>query len=88
MIEARLDHTNGWMQSKDNVDIYCTREPQLAFHQRIEFCLNLHNTSVKAMRFPPKSYNQDLESPEDRREREAQDLELAKEMAEDDDDMM
>ena len=38
------------------------------------------------MRFPPKSYNKDLESAEDRREREAQDLELAKEMAEDEDD--
>ena len=38
------------------------------------------------MRFPPKSYNKDLESAEDRREREAQDLELAKEMAEEDDD--
>lgn len=88
VIEAVLDHENGWMQSKENTDIYMTREPQLAFHERIEFCLDLHNSSVKAMRFPPKSYNQDLESAEDRREREAQDLELAKEMAEDDDDMI
>lgn len=38
------------------------------------------------MRFPPKSYNKDLESAEERREREQQDLEFAKEMAEDDDD--
>ena len=83
-----LDHENGWMQSKENSDIYCTREPQLAFHQRIQFCLDLHNHSVKAMRFPPKNYNQDLESAEDRREREAQDLELAKEMAEEDDDLI
>merc|ERR1712012_887352 len=86
VIEAFLDHENGWMQSKENSDIYCTREPQLAFHQRIQFCLDLHNHSVKAMRFPPKNCNQDLESAEDRREREAQDLELAKEMAEEDDD--
>merc|ERR1712112_437520 len=85
VIEAVLDHENGWMQSKENSDIYCTREPQLAFHQRIQFCLDLHNHSVKAMRFPPKNYNQDLESAEDRREREAQDLELAKEIAEEDD---
>ena len=88
VIEAELDHENGWMQSKENRDVYCTREPQLAFHQRIGFCLELHNSSVKAMRFPPKSYNQDLESAEDRREREAQDLELAKEMAEDEDDLI
>merc|ERR1712110_1136865 len=67
-------------------DVYSTREPQIAFNQRIEFCLDLHNHSVKAMRFPPKSYNKELESAEDRREREAQDLELAKEMAEEDDD--
>merc|ERR1711997_440558 len=80
VIEAELDHDQGIMQSKD------TREPQIAFNQRIEWCLDLHNQSVRAMRFPPKSYNKELESAEERREREAQDLELAKEMAEDDDD--
>jgi 26S proteasome regulatory subunit N3 len=36
------------------------------------------------MRFPPKSYNKDLESAEERREREAQEMESAKEIAEDD----
>jgi len=86
VIEAVLDHESGTMQSRDTSDVYGTREPQIAFNQRIEFCLDLHNHSVKAMRFPPKSYNKELESAEDRREREAQDLELAKEMAEDDDD--
>jgi 26S proteasome regulatory subunit N3 len=86
VIEAVLDHDSGTMSSKDTSDVYATREPQIAFNQRIEFCLELHNHSVKAMRFPPKSYNKELESAEDRREREAQDLELAKEMAEDDDD--
>ncbi len=33
-----------------------------AFHQRIEFCLKVHNESVKAMRYPPKKYNEDLET--------------------------
>jgi len=86
VIEAELDHQSGTMRSRDTSDVYATREPQIAFNQRIEFCLDLHNHSVKAMRFPPKSYNKELESAEDRREREAQDLELAKEMAEDEDD--
>lgn len=86
VIEAELDHDQGIMQSKDTSDVYSTREPQIAFNQRIEWCLDLHNQSVRAMRFPPKSYNKELESAEERREREAQDLELAKEMAEDDDD--
>ncbi|KAL1124254.1 hypothetical protein AAG570_002024 [Ranatra chinensis] len=87
VIEATLDPEHGYMQSKEIADIYCTREPQLAFHQRISFCLDLHNQSVKAMRYPPKSYGKDLESAEERREREQQDLELAKEMAEEDDDV-
>lgn len=86
VIEATLDREKGYMQSKESADIYCTVEPQLAFHQRIAFCLDLHNQSVKAMRYPPKSYGKDLESAEERREREQQDLELAKEMAEEDDD--
>jgi len=88
VIEAAIDHDKGFMASKERTDLYCTQEPQLAFHQRITFCLNIHNQSVKAMRYPPKSYNKDLESAEERREREQQDLELAKEMAEDDDDFV
>ena len=87
VIEATVDHKNGWMQSKEIPDIYSTREPQLQFHDRIQFCLDMHNQSVKAMRYPPKSYNDDLESADERREREAQDLELAKEISEDDDMM-
>ncbi|PWA27003.1 hypothetical protein CCH79_00019226 [Gambusia affinis] len=86
VIEASINHEKGFVQSKEMMDIYGTREPQLAFHQRISFCLDIHNMSVKAMRFPPKAYNKDLESAEERREREQQDLEFAKEMAEDDDD--
>ncbi|CAH1393709.1 unnamed protein product [Nezara viridula] len=87
VIEATLDPEHGYMQSNEVTDIYRTREPQLAYHQRISFCLDLHNQSVKAMRYPPKSYGKDLESAEERREREQQDLELAKEMAEEDDDV-
>lgn len=86
VIEATLDPEKGYMKSKESTDIYSTREPQLAFHQRISFCLDLHNQSVKAMRYPPNSYGKELESAEERREREQQDLELAKEMAEEDDD--
>lgn len=86
VIEAAVNHDQRYMQSKETVDVYCTTEPQQAFHQRISFCLDIHNQSVKAMRFPPKSYNTDLESAEERREREQQDLEYAKEMSEADED--
>ncbi|CAC5399043.1 PSMD3 [Mytilus coruscus] len=84
VIEATIDHEKGYVQSKEISDIYNTREPMTAFHQRISFCLDIHNASVKAMRFPPKSYNKDLESAEERREREQQELESAKEIADED----
>lgn len=84
VIEATINHEEGFVQSKENIDIYSTREPMAAFHQRITFCLDIHNSSVKAMRFPPKSYNKDLESAEERREREQQELESAKEIADED----
>lgn len=47
VIEASLEHEKGYMKSKDVINIYATNEPQKAFHQRIEFCLQLHNESVK-----------------------------------------
>ncbi|KAJ7567941.1 hypothetical protein O6H91_01G013100 [Diphasiastrum complanatum] len=85
-IDAIVDHANGWMQSKETGDIYSTQEPQLAFHSRIAFCLNTHNEAVKALRFPPNAHKKELESAEKRRERQQQEQELAKHIAEEDDD--
>lgn len=84
-IDATLDHTNGWMVSKETGDIYSTNEPQLAFNSRIAFCLNMHNEAVRALRFPPNS-QKDKESAENRRERQQQEQELAKHLAEEDDE--
>ncbi|KAH9822995.1 proteasome regulatory subunit C-terminal-domain-containing protein [Melampsora americana] len=70
VIEARLDRAGGWMVSKEVGDIYATSEPQEAFHQRISFCLKLHNESVKAMRFPLHAHRKELASAEAARERE------------------
>ncbi|CAG2202889.1 PSMD3 [Mytilus edulis] len=47
VIEATIDHEKGYVQSKEISDIYNTREPMTAFHQRISFCLDIHNASVK-----------------------------------------
>ncbi|CAG8459381.1 52_t:CDS:10 [Ambispora leptoticha] len=66
VIDAIIDHEKGFMKSKEIVDIYSTNEPQIAFHQRISFCLNLHN-------------EKELASAEALRERER---ELAQEIAE------
>ena len=42
----------------------CTPEQQAAFHQRVAFCLDIYNQSIKAMRFPLRSYHVDPESNE------------------------
>lgn len=48
VIEASLEHEKGFMKSKDfSLNIYNTNEPQKMFDQRIGFCLQLHNESVK-----------------------------------------
>ncbi|XP_055338134.1 probable 26S proteasome non-ATPase regulatory subunit 3 [Paramacrobiotus metropolitanus] len=87
-IEAQLLADAGELASKENVNIYATKDPFVAFDKRIRFCLETYDQSVKAMRFPPKSYHGDLESAEERREREAQEAELAKEIADEDDDIL
>jgi 26S proteasome regulatory subunit N3 len=47
VIEASLDRERGFMKSKDVGDVYATREPGEAFHDRIRACLSLHDESVK-----------------------------------------
>lgn len=56
VIEARVDHANGWMITKarggmgaaESVEgVYATEEPREVFTKRIGFCLDLHNESVK-----------------------------------------
>lgn len=54
VIEATLDHEHGFMKSKEVGDIYATREPGEAFHERIRACLALHDESVKVCT-PPRS---------------------------------
>ena len=64
VIEAHIDHEAGYVKTKDISDIYSSLEPMKAFNQRIKFCLELRNQSVKAMRFPPKKYSEELETAE------------------------
>ncbi|KAK2853276.1 hypothetical protein FQN49_005232 [Arthroderma sp. PD_2] len=86
VIEASLDHEQGYMKSKDVGDVYATQEPGEVFHERIQACLGLHDESVKAMRFPMNQHRLELKNAQEARERER---ELAKEIVEgdmDDDD--
>ncbi|KAL8713974.1 MAG: hypothetical protein Q9220_002120 [cf. Caloplaca sp. 1 TL-2023] len=81
VIEASLDHEHAFMKSKEVGDVYATREPGEAFHERIRACLELHDESVKAMRFPMNQHRLELKNAQEARERER---ELAKEIVEGD----
>ncbi|KAK4237565.1 proteasome regulatory subunit C-terminal-domain-containing protein [Achaetomium macrosporum] len=81
VIEATLDRERGFMKSKEVGDVYATREPGEAFHDRIRACLALHDESVKAMRFPMNQHRLELKSAQEARERER---EMAKEIQEGD----
>ena len=77
VIEATIDTEKGFMQTKQAGDIYATREPAEAFHERIKACLSLHDECVKAMRFPMNQHRLELKNAQEARERER---ELAKEI--------
>ncbi|KAF6844219.1 proteasome regulatory particle subunit [Colletotrichum musicola] len=81
VIEATLDREHGYMKSKEVGDVYATREPGEAFHDRIRACLALHDESVKAMRFPMNQHRLELKNAQEARERER---EMAKEIQEGD----
>ncbi|KAF3940762.1 hypothetical protein ABW19_dt0207358 [Dactylella cylindrospora] len=77
VIEATLNNEKGYMQSKELTDVYATREPQDQFHERIKFCMQLHNECVTAMRFPMNQHRLELKNAQEARERER---ELVKEI--------
>ncbi|WFD25334.1 26S proteasome non-ATPase regulatory subunit [Malassezia nana] len=81
VIDARVEHDSGTMVSNEAVDIYATNEPQTQLQQRIDFCLQLHNDSVKAMRYSLDSHRAELASATAAHERER---ELANEIADGD----
>merc|ERR1712130_335062 len=69
VIDAVIDRKNHFLFSKEAVNLYTTPEPASAFHKRIQFCLDIHNESVKAMRYPPNAHKPESEKEkEDKKE--------------------
>lgn len=60
VIEAKIDHENAWLITGSTTDLYSTSEPQISFHKRINYCLDVHNEAVKSMRYPPNAYKNAL----------------------------
>ncbi|KAF5310613.1 hypothetical protein D9619_007978 [Psilocybe cf. subviscida] len=76
VIEGRIVHEKGWMECGSQKNAYGPEVSEV-FGRRIAFCLDLHNQSVKAMRYPLNAHRKELAAAEGAREREK---ELAKEI--------
>lgn len=60
VIEAVINHDQGFMQSKEVMDVYQSNDPQTILHKRIKFCMDLHNEAVRALEYPPKEDKRDF----------------------------
>jgi len=78
VIEGRIVHEQGWMECDGQKSGYGPEVSEV-FGKRIAYCLELHNQSVKAMRYPLNAHRKELAAAEGAREREK---ELAKEIQE------
>ncbi|KAL0959967.1 hypothetical protein HGRIS_011630 [Hohenbuehelia grisea] len=76
VIEGRIVHEKGWMECGSQKGAYGPEVSEV-FSRRIGYCLELHNQSVKAMRYPLNAHRKELAAAEGARERER---ELAKEI--------
>uniref|UniRef100_A0A6A7FYD6 26S proteasome non-ATPase regulatory subunit 3 isoform X1 n=1 Tax=Hirondellea gigas TaxID=1518452 RepID=A0A6A7FYD6_9CRUS len=63
VINAVIDKEHGYISSKLTSDVYSTYEPQMQFHKRIKFCMEIHNESVKALRYPDKPRSSEEQTP-------------------------
>merc|ERR1719277_975766 len=74
VIDATIDYDQQFVKSQARYNLYTSVEPQRALHKRIAFCLQMHNDAVKAMAYPDDNDAKDGDDPEQRREREKQQL--------------
>ncbi|KAG0661338.1 26S proteasome non-ATPase regulatory subunit [Monosporozyma unispora] len=52
VIEANINHKDGYIETTEILNIYNTRDPQRVFDERIKFVNQLHDESMLAMRYP------------------------------------
>lgn len=89
VIEGQCNHDTGCLRSRDVGDVYATDEPMAALRKRILFCLDIHNASVKAMRFHDNAHSQALKDAAEmslKLQQEEEEIAAAMEDGADDDD--
>ena len=60
VIDAMINHDEGYMQSNKVTDIYSTNDPQSILDKRIKFCMDLHTETVRALEYPPEEDKRDF----------------------------
>ena len=89
IIDAIINHEEGYIQSRETINVYNTTEPKESFDKRVDFLLKIHNETLKAMRFPPsKKREQELKEVEETRKKQEEIAELAEEDDFEEDDEM
>ncbi|BAM80741.1 26S proteasome regulatory subunit RPN3 [Cyanidioschyzon merolae strain 10D] len=58
VIRANIDRDQQCLVSASQTDQYQGREPARMFHERIQFCMDLHEEVLRAMRFPDDKRNE------------------------------
>ncbi|KAG7746256.1 hypothetical protein KL912_004516 [Ogataea haglerorum] len=79
VVDATIDHKDGYMQSNEMLNIYSTKAPQEEFDRRIKFCMSLHNDCVRAMRYPMNTNRSEVKADVDSKEREQELLQYLQE---------
>ncbi|KAH3661354.1 hypothetical protein OGAPHI_006761 [Ogataea philodendri] len=79
VIDATIEHKDGYMKSNEMLDVYSTRAPQEEFDRRIKFCMALNNDSVRAMRYPLSTNRGEIKADVDFKEREQEILQYLQE---------
>lgn len=52
VIEASINHQEGYIETTELLNVYDTNDPQIVFDERIKFVNQLHDESVLGMRYP------------------------------------
>jgi 26S proteasome regulatory subunit N3 len=74
VIDATLNHENGWMSSLQLVDVYTSNDPQNILNKRIRYCMDLHTDAVKALVFPPQEDKRDFGDLDEEKSTKEEDL--------------
>lgn len=81
VIDARVDYGAKCVESTAETEMYSTNVPYAEYAQRIKFCLEIRNSAVKNLRYPPKDEGDEDEKARDKEE-EDKDQATAEEIAE------